>query len=164
MEDAKIFQIIANYSDLMQKNRKSIDYLLGMLHSRQQDEDLIRRAGLPNPAPKPAASGSGFRDLSDTLSRYEKMKASEEELTLGMVRRLLQEREKMSRVYICYQILPEPYKTVLTGIYVNGRNATEVGDSLHRSRKSVEDYRKKGAELIRASFASSLTNEELLCS
>ena len=164
MDDTRIFRVIANYRELMKKNKKSIEYLLEMLHSDRHDEGLVRQATFRQGTASAKTQPSGVTDLSDTLSRYEKLKESETELTLNMLNRLFEERQEMSRIYVCFQVLPEPYKSVLSGIYVSGRTVADVGDELHRSRKSVEEYRKKGAELIRKNYNSALSNEELLIS
>lgn len=125
--------------------------------------DLIRSASMGSASgEKIGGSSSHSTDLSDVLSRYRHLiREQEVEMRVGLLR-LVEEQERINRVWVCYQALPVEEYEVVTELYVKRKLYKTAEDESGMNHRQFEKIRKKALNRIRALSMGSYSNVEIM--
>lgn len=162
LEESEILNILKYKSDLLRINAaKKREAYQSLEHASDEITKAIALRGR-------AAGENGLyksespKDLAELLEREKKREKEYRKEMTCLIESLEREKERIQRVWICYQALPLQQYAVLEGIYIHGKLWTEIEQEQGLNHRLLVDIRKKAIENIRKLYASSYTNVNII--
>lgn len=114
-----------------------------------QNDEMYELVSYPSTEMSDMPRRKGWhKDLGDVLINYRKVIADRKIQYQGVLWDLIAQEECIERVWLAFQVLAEPYYSILSELYVK-RNKYEVAQQESGySLKAFEKHRKNGVNLI----------------
>lgn len=161
ISDAEIKNILFHRNMLLGRIRKRIKRLYDDL---DMVDELIRSASIYSPGEDRTGGGSkGNRtDLLDVLLRYENLIREQKSETRVAFLKLAEEQEKINRVWVAYEALPDMEHEIVTELYVQRELYRTVEELSGLNHREFENTRKRAMKSIRTLYESGYSNMEIM--
>ena len=110
--------------------------------------DLGKPAGLSG---APSGEG-GHKDLSSALTRYWKRAAEWDAELRALMWALVEERERISRIWACFLAMDYPYYEILSRLYVRGELYEDAAKEMRMSTTTFERARRRAVDRLIAIY------------
>lgn len=160
INESEIKDILRNREEKTSNIRIKI---LNMYQELENTEGLLLSTALPSTELRGMPGGKGgHKDLGDVLQQYYQRLYNRNEEIRSIMWALAEEEESISRVWVCFQALPDPYYSILRELYVENQLYQAVEDRFKGSHKTFERYRQKGIEQLLCFYYSGNSIAELM--
>lgn len=151
IEEDEVKDILKNYE---KKLLLISDKMKSLYREIQSPDAAVSEAAFPCTKYGTLSRNSMHRDISDVLQRCEGIFMKRNEEVRELMYQLSEEQERIHRVWVCFNILEEPYFGILHGLYVQNKLYQEMEMESGYSHKTFEKYRSEGVNFIVLMFSS----------
>ena len=157
----------AAVKDILRNREKKINNIHKKMYALHKElgstDDVLETAALPaiKSDGMPGARGT-HQDLSDVYLSYQKQLISRNEEIRKIMWSLVEEEERISRVWACFYALDDPYYSILNSIYVENQLYQTVENDFEMSHKTFEKNRQHAVSLIIKFFESGESIADLM--
>ena len=143
----------AAVKDILRNREKKIENIHKKMYSLHKElestDEVLEAAALPavKSDGMPGSHGT-HQDLSDVYITYQKQLKDRNEEIRKIMWALVEEEERISRVFACYYALDDPYYSILNAIYVENQLYQSVENDFEMSHKTFEKNRQHAILLI----------------
>lgn len=114
-----------------------------------QNDEMYELVSYPSTQVSDMPRRKGWhKDLGDVLINYKKVMEDRKIQYQGVLWNLIVQEEQIERVWIAFQLLAEPYFSILSELYVKNNKYELAEQASGYSHKNFEKHRKKGIGLI----------------
>lgn len=158
----------AEVKDILRHKEKKIESIhrkmLSLYQELENHEEMILSAvALPSAEINgmPGKKG-GHKDLGDMLLQYKRQAYRRREELLKIMWELVEEEERINRIWACFHALQEPYYSILYELYVQSQLYEAVESNFQMSHKTFEKQRQFGIRSIIKFYESGMDVSELM--
>lgn len=156
--EQEIIRCLSNYENLLRDVRERIQYLYNSVATTNDVlESLQMRRGISG-----TTGGKGKRDLTDIWETYQENEKQYAMFLNSYIAGLINEEEKLKRIWICYQCLPHNQRLVLKALYIEHKAWKAAKVELRMSHTTFSNYRTAAIQNVQKLYGSTLSDLQLL--
>lgn len=160
LSEKEIKDVLRNWETKIQGIRQK---MMDLYHELEDTESILRSASLPSADITAQPGGKGtHKDLGDVLINYRRNLYKRNKEVRRLMWMLAEDEESILRVWHCFQILEEPYYSILYGLYVKGELYQSVELEYGWSHRKFENERKAGMRKLMEHYESNMSVSELV--
>lgn len=159
LTEDEIIYTLKNKDVLMKSINEKLCFIKQELN---QNDEMIETASFHSPKITDMSCGHGtHKDLADVLLTYGKNIQNKRNEWLDVLTILIERKNRIERIWLCFLILEEPYYTYMKRLYVDGEKYFTVETESGFSRQVFAKYRKEALGLIEGFYFSTKNLLEL---
>lgn len=158
----------AEVKDILRHKEKKIESIHRKMLSLYQELDnheerILSAVALTSAEIKGMPGKKGeYKDLGDMLLQYKRQAYRRREELMKIMWELVEEEERINRIWACFHALQEPYYSILYELYVEAQLYEAVESSFQMSHKTFEKQRQFGIRSIMQFYESGMCISELM--
>lgn len=140
------------------------DKMISLYRDLEDPEELLASIRLPSMKYSGMPGGTKNRkDLGDQLFQYHNRVWKWNEEIRKMMYVLVQEEDRITRVWACYHALEDPYYSILRKLYVEGQLYQAVEKEVAMSHRIFEENRQNAVVQVIQFYKSEKSVSDLMC-
>lgn len=162
LQEAEILNILKNKNELLQSNsERRRDAYTALEYTSEEITKAISLHGRLLGSQE-AYSGKRPHSLAELLEVQKKKEREYQRELFLLLEALDRERERIQRVWLCYQALPLQQYNALKGLYIDKKLWNEIEDEMGLNHRLFVEIRKSAVKNIQKMYISSYTNTNII--